>query len=63
MSETEAEKFISNAIANALKSGVHQMSIVAILEAHKHAILTQSYDQHRPQPGKLKIHLEEGGGN
>lgn len=47
MDRIEAGKFIGNTIQKALAGGVHQLDLVAILEAHKHSLLTQAYEANK----------------
>ena len=53
MTKQEAAQSIGKAISNAVLGGVHQLDVVAILEASKHSILTQSYEANKAKPSKL----------
>lgn len=49
MDKVEAGKFIGNTITKAVEGGVHQLDLVAILEAHKHNLLQQAYEANKPR--------------
>lgn len=63
MDRNQASKLIGKTISQAIESGTHQLDLVAILEAHKHSLLQQSFEANKAKPSKLfpEPTLLEGG--
>jgi hypothetical protein len=49
MTREEFSGFLGKSIANALKGGVHQLEIVAALEAHKFNLQIMTWEQNKPR--------------